>query len=164
MKHHNGKIGVKSSGISGEGSLFYIEIPAILVGTRAATELDSNRFFTSNLESKVSESIRDSFDIVQSFDEIERNLSSSRQIMKTNYDENEILSNISTPYSTTNQFFDETIVTNLTSRKLFQRALVVDDSKLNRKMLIAAVDQFFDLIDQVYFFFLLSLSLIIFVS
>eukprot|EP00604_Paraphysomonas_vestita_P000418 CAMPEP_0174826082 /NCGR_PEP_ID=MMETSP1107-20130205/43482_1 /TAXON_ID=36770 /ORGANISM="Paraphysomonas vestita, Strain GFlagA" /LENGTH=393 /DNA_ID=CAMNT_0016058497 /DNA_START=519 /DNA_END=1700 /DNA_ORIENTATION=+ len=149
MKHHNGKIGVKSSGIAGEGALFYIEIPAILVVTRIEQSL--NAIITSQIHTRETDVSTHNRDVIQTIVDYEANQSCSHACIQSD-DENDVISNVITPHNANDKFFDEItdmMLTNITSMKSFQRALIVDDSKLNRKMLAAAIDHFFDVIDQV---------------
>lgn len=157
MKHHNGKIGVKSSGIAGEGALFYIEIPAILVVTRIEQSL--NAIITSQIHTRETDVSTHNRDVIQTIVDYEANQSCSHACIQSD-DENDVISNVITPHNANDKFFDEItdmMLTNITSMKSFQRALIVDDSKLNRKMLAAAIDHFFDVIDQVSFFYNLFL-------
>lgn len=172
MKHHDGKIGVKSSGINGEGALFYIELPATLMTTRIVEQQQSqqqqqqqnppnqqylqstNVILTSQLNPhEINFSSHNQNECVHSYDEVEGNHSYSYAHVHSD-DENEPVSQIIvTPHSVTgDKFFEDftdRMLTNIKPKKLYHRTLVVDDSKLNRKMLIAAVDKFFDTIDQV---------------
>lgn len=139
MEYHHGMIGVNSTGVGvGNGSTFFIEIPATLrtsttenkvVNELQHTHLTENQ--CSNEENTVSkfEEIPDQVDSVVPTSAPSTKLSSSEKLFLPN------------PKTI------KEIKENKT--KLYQRGLVVDDSKLNRKMLIAALSKYFDTIDQV---------------
>jgi hypothetical protein len=135
MEHHRGTIGVKSSGVKGEGSLFYIEIPAVLMTN---SEPFTDNIMAQHILTKESDTTtqpgRQSFDEIQPFPSCANSDQSPRFV---------------TIDSVPDKFQAELFDLETPQVKLFHRALVVDDSKLNRKMLIAVLVNFFDILDQV---------------
>jgi hypothetical protein len=121
VQQHGGKIGVSSTGIRGEGSVFYVELPAFATYQSASLPSSSSFGAAGSVASRHShDPTRTSPQTV--FEEVEGESS-----------------------------FHELPVRSANRKSIkLKCALVVDDSKMNRKMLIQALAPYFQEILQVH--------------
>ena len=126
IQRHGGSIGVVSSGIPGEGSLFYVEI----------------------------EALRSLTDLIHANPDKEASMSSRQRIPLLPVNGASVTSNCSDLQLSSFRHMSGSCSSEiLETPKVFSRALVCDDSRLNRKMIAAAIKNRFDAIDQVCTFF-----------
>lgn len=136
IERHGGNIGVVSSGIAGEGSIFYLELPALIKFQMLSTVSTDNAVDRSNLVTSTVTLPQPTLSEV-----VESIVDSSSYRISTRNSQINSQSNVSEIFENSSKSTSSGIYLN--------RALVVDDSKMNRRMLTQALTPYFREISQV---------------